>query len=115
MNFNNFTLKSQESVQKAMDIAVGKQNQAIETVHILKGMLISDENVIPYLLKKLNVNLERLNQVLDRNIDDLPKITGGSLISSPVLLKPCRRQAYAQEFMMILSQPSTFSWHFIGK
>lgn len=99
MNFNNFTLKSQESVQKAMDIAVGKQNQAIETVHILKGMLISDENVIPYLLKKLNVNLERLNQVLDRNIDDLPKITGGEPYLSASASKAMQKAgAYAQEF-----------------
>ncbi len=52
MNFNNFTLKSQEAIQKAMEIAAGKQNQAIEPGHLLKGMLIVDENVIPYLLKK---------------------------------------------------------------
>ncbi|HQC00655.1 MAG TPA: Clp protease N-terminal domain-containing protein, partial [Methanospirillum sp.] len=82
-----------------MDIAVGKQNQAIETVHILKGMLISDENVIPYLLKKLNVNLERLNQVLDRNIDDLPKITGGEPYLSASASKAMQKAgAYAQEF-----------------
>ena len=58
MNFNNFTIKSQEAVQKAMEIAAAKQNQAIETSHLLKGMLLVDENVIPYLLKKLNVNLD---------------------------------------------------------
>ena len=77
MNFNNFTLKSQEAIQKAMEIATGKQNQAIEPGHLLRGMLIVDENVIPYLLKKLNVNLDRFSQVLDRNIDGYPKITGG--------------------------------------
>ncbi len=77
MNFNNFTLKSQEAIQKAMEIATGKQNQAIEPGHLLRGMFIVDENVIPYLLKKLNVNLDRFSQVLDRNIDGYPKITGG--------------------------------------
>ncbi len=58
MNFNNFTIKSQEAVQKATEIAAAKQNQAIETAHLLKGMLTVDENVIPYLLRKLNVNLD---------------------------------------------------------
>ncbi len=48
MNFNNFTIKSQEAVQKATEIAAAKQNQAIETSHLLKGMLMVDENVIPY-------------------------------------------------------------------
>lgn len=99
MNFNNFTLKSQESIQKAMDIASGKQNQAIEPVHILKGMLIVDENVIPYLLKKLNVNLERLNQLLDRNIEGLPKTTGGETYLSTDASKAMQKAStYAQEF-----------------
>lgn len=99
MNFNNFTLKSQESIQKAMDIASGKQNQAIEPVHILKGMLIVDENVIPYLLKKLNVNLEQLNQLLDRNIEGLPKTTGGETYLSTGASKAMQKaSAYAQEF-----------------
>lgn len=69
MDFNNFTIKSQEAVQKAMEIAAAKQNQVIETSHILKGMLIVDENVIPYLLKKLNVNLDSITRTLDRSID----------------------------------------------
>jgi ATP-dependent Clp protease ATP-binding subunit ClpB len=98
MNFNNFTLKSQEAIQKAMDIAAGKQNQAIEPAHILKGMLIVDENVIPYLLKKLNVNLDRLNQVLDRNIEALPKITGGEQYLSHDSSKALQKASgYAQE------------------
>ncbi|PWR74310.1 ATP-dependent chaperone ClpB [Methanospirillum lacunae] len=77
MNFNNFTLKSQEAVQKAMEIAVAKQNQGIETAHLLKGMLIVDENVIPYLLKKLNVNLDNFSRSLDRIVDSYPKVSGG--------------------------------------
>ena len=48
MNFNNFTIKSQEAVEKATEIATAKENQAIETAHLLKGMLMVDENVIPY-------------------------------------------------------------------
>ena len=77
MNFNNYTIKSQEAVQKAMEIAAAKQNQAIETSHLLKGMLVVDENVIPYLLKKLNLNLDNLTRLLDRNIDSYPKVSGG--------------------------------------
>jgi len=77
MNFNNFTIKSQEAVQKAMEIAAVKQNQAIETSHLLKGILIVDENVIPYLLKKLNVNLDSFTRELDRILDSYPKISGG--------------------------------------
>ena len=77
MNFNNFTIKSQEAVQKATEIAAAKQNQAIESAHLLRGMLTVDENVIPYLLRKLNVNLDLFTQALDRIIDGLPKVSGG--------------------------------------
>jgi ATP-dependent Clp protease ATP-binding subunit ClpB len=77
MNFNNFTIKSQEAVQKATEIAAAKQNQAIETGHLLKGMLVVDENVIPYLLKKMNVDLDVFTPALDRMIDAFPKVSGG--------------------------------------
>ena len=56
MNFNNFTLKAQEAVQKAQEIANAMQSPAIETDHLLKAMLNVDENVLPWLFKKLNVN-----------------------------------------------------------
>ena len=77
MNFNNFTFKSQEAVQKATEIAAAQQNQAIETSHILKGMLQVDENVIPYLLKKLDVNLDSFIPALDMIVDSYPKVSGG--------------------------------------
>jgi ATP-dependent Clp protease ATP-binding subunit ClpB len=77
MNFNNFTIKSQEAVQKAMEIATAQQNQAIETSHLLKGMLTVDENVIPYLLKKLNVNLDVFIPALDQILSSYPKVSGG--------------------------------------
>ncbi len=77
MNFNNYTIKSQEAVQKATEIAAANQNQAIETSHLLKGMLLVDENVIPYLLKKVNVNLDVFTPALDRIIDAGPKVSGG--------------------------------------
>jgi ATP-dependent Clp protease ATP-binding subunit ClpB len=68
MNLNNFTIKAQEAIQKASEIASGNQQQAIETAHILKGLLSVDENVISYLLKKLNVNINRISEVLDAQI-----------------------------------------------
>ena len=63
MDLNNFTIKSQEAIQKATEIAAAKQNQAVETLHLLKGILMVDENVFPYLLRKLNVNFD-LEQML---------------------------------------------------
>ncbi|MGE8381065.1 MAG: Clp protease N-terminal domain-containing protein, partial [Sphingobacterium sp.] len=57
MNFNNYTIKAQEAIQKASEIAAGNQQQAIETAHILKALLTVDENVVSHLLKKLNVNI----------------------------------------------------------
>ncbi|HVP95516.1 ATP-dependent chaperone ClpB [Methanoregula sp.] len=77
MNFNNFTLKSQEAVSKAIELATAKKNPSIETSHLLKGMLLVDENVIPYLLKKLNVDLNGFTPALDRIIDAYPEVTGG--------------------------------------
>jgi len=82
MNFNNFTIKSQEAVQKAQEIAQAFQNQAIETSHLLKGMLTVDENVIPYLFKKLNVNLPILTKALDQIIESYPKVSGGEAFLS---------------------------------
>ena len=77
MNLNNFTIKAQEAVQKAQEIAIGNQNQAIETCHLLKGILTEDENVTPYLLKKMEVNTARLSQQVDAFIGRLPRVSGG--------------------------------------
>jgi ATP-dependent Clp protease ATP-binding subunit ClpB len=77
MNFNDFTLKSQEAIQKATEIAEAKHNQPIEAVHLLKGILMVDENVVPFLLRKLSVNVNLFSKALDELIDSLPKVTGG--------------------------------------
>ncbi len=99
MNLNNYTIKSQEAIQKAMEIATGKQNQAIETSHILKGMLLVDENVIPYLLKKLNVNTDNLTQALDRIIESLPIVTGGEPYLSQDATRALQKATgFSQEF-----------------
>lgn len=99
MNFNNFTIKAQEAIQQASEIAQGNQQQAIETAHILKGLLTVDENVVSYVLKKLNVNLNVLNQQLDADIEKFPKVTG----SSPYLTSGSnsalqKAQSYLKEF-----------------
>jgi ATP-dependent Clp protease ATP-binding subunit ClpB len=99
MNFNNFTIKAQEAIQQASEIAQGNQQQAIETAHILKGLLTVDENVVSYVLKKLNVNLNVLSQHLDSQIAKFPKVTG----SSPYLTSGSnsalqKAQSYLKEF-----------------
>ncbi|GGH07998.1 ATP-dependent chaperone ClpB [Mucilaginibacter phyllosphaerae] len=99
MNFNNFTIKAQEAVQKASEIATGNQQQAIEPAHLLKGLLLVDENVITYLLKKLNVNLNRLNETLDTQITSFPKVSGSNVyLSSGVNSALQKANAYLKEF-----------------
>ena len=77
MNINNFTIKAQVAVQKAQEIATARQHQAIESGHLLKGILSVDENVTPFLLKKLEVNIPRLTQQTDALLDKLPRVSGG--------------------------------------
>ncbi|MCC7333297.1 MAG: ATP-dependent chaperone ClpB [Flavobacteriales bacterium] len=76
MNFNNFTIKSQEAIQHAQQIALTNQNQSIDTGHILKGILEVDENVTPFILKKLGVNINIFKQTLDKIVESYPKVTG---------------------------------------
>lgn len=78
MNFNKFTIKAQEAVQQAQQIAMGKGNQSIEPAHILKGVLEVDENVSPYLFKKVGANAQMLNLALDKMIESMPKVDGGN-------------------------------------
>ncbi|RYY35172.1 MAG: AAA family ATPase, partial [Sphingobacteriaceae bacterium] len=99
MNFNNFTIKAQEAVQKASEIAAGNQQQAIENAHLLKGLLLVDENVITYLLKKLNVNLNHLNETLDKQIASFPKVSGSNIyLSSDANAALQKAQGYLKEF-----------------
>ncbi len=99
MNFNNFTIKAQEAVQKASEIAQGNQQQAIETAHLLKGLLTVDENVISYVLKKLNVNLNTLNQKLDEDIAKFAKVSGSNIyLSSNANAALQKAQTFLKEF-----------------
>ncbi|SDL67807.1 ATP-dependent chaperone ClpB [Pedobacter antarcticus] len=99
MNFNNFTIKAQEAVQQASEIAQGNQQQAIETAHLLKGLLTVDENVVSYVLKKLNVNMNVLNQQLDTQIAKYPKVSGSNgYLSSGANSALQKAQSYLKEF-----------------
>ena len=82
MNFNNYTIKSQEAIQQAQQIAQGFGHQQIENEHIFKGILNVDENVLPFILKKLNVNNNILNQILDTALESFSKVTGGDIMLS---------------------------------
>ncbi len=99
MNLNNFTIKAQEAIQKASEVTTGNQQQAIENAHLLKGLLLVDENVISYLLKKLNVNLNRLNTNLDEQIQSFPKVSGSNVyLSSSANTSLQKAQSYLKEF-----------------
>jgi ATP-dependent Clp protease ATP-binding subunit ClpB len=82
MNFNNFTIKSQEVVQQAQQIAQGLEHQQIENAHILKGIFEVDENVTPFILNKLSVNIDIFKQALEKILQSFPKVTGADLMLS---------------------------------
>ncbi len=79
MDLNKFTIKSQEAIQRAQQIAIDKGQQAIENGHLLKGISETDENVLPFILKKLSVNSEVFLLALDKILDSYPKVEGGSI------------------------------------
>lgn len=77
MNLNNFTIKSQEAVQQAVQLVSRNGQQAIEAVHLLKGVILTGESVTNFIFQKLGVNIQNLNRVLDAQINSLPKVSGG--------------------------------------
>ena len=82
MNFNKFTIKSQEAIQQAQLLAQSLGHQQIENEHILKAIFQVDEHVIPFIFKKLNVNIQLLQQILDATLQSFPKVSGGDLMLS---------------------------------
>ncbi|MGL2993620.1 ATP-dependent chaperone ClpB [Flavobacterium sp. TSSA_36] len=79
MNSNKFTIKSQEAIQHSQQLVQSLGQQQIENEHIFKAIFEVDENVAPFLLKKLNVNVPLLQQILDSQIQNFPKVTGGEI------------------------------------
>ena len=82
MDFKNFTIKTQDAIQKAQLLAQELGHQQIENEHIFKAITQVDENVTPFLLKKLNVNTQLFLQILDKNLESFPKVTGGDIVLS---------------------------------
>jgi len=82
MNLNNYTIKSQEAIQQAQQLAQGYGHQQIENEHFFKGIFEVDKNVLPFILKKLNVNIAILEQALDKQLESFPKVAGGELMLS---------------------------------
>ena len=82
MNFDHFTIKAQEAVQKAIEVARGNRQQMIEPVHLLKGVMLVGENVTGFLFQKLEVNTPQLERLLEREIESLPRVSGGDSVLS---------------------------------
>jgi len=82
MNINKFTIKSQEAIQQSQQLAQSFGQQQIENEHILKAIFEVDENVAPFILKKLNVNVPLFEQILDSTIQSFPKVSGGEIMLS---------------------------------
>ena len=77
MNLSNFTIKSQEAIQQAVQLATQNGQQAIEAVHLLKSVIMTGESVANFIFQKLGVNVQNLNRVLDAQVGSLPKVSGG--------------------------------------
>jgi len=77
MDFEKLTIKAQEAVQRSQQIAMEQQHQSIECSHLLKGIMMVDENVLPFIMKKLSINAAHVEAALDQMISQLPKVSGG--------------------------------------
>ena len=82
MNLNNFTLKSQEVIQSAQQLTQQLGHQQIENEHLFKGLLEVDNNVLPFVFKKLQVNFSLLENLTDKALESLPKVSGGDIVLS---------------------------------
>ncbi|NVJ45570.1 MAG: ATP-dependent chaperone ClpB [Cytophagia bacterium] len=99
MDFKKYTIKSQEAIQKAAEIASGNQQQAIEPGHLMKAILLIDENVISFLLKKLGVNKGQLDTRLDEIVNSYPKVSGQQpYLSNDAHLALTKSMDYLKEF-----------------
>ena len=99
MNFNQFTIKAQEAVKGAQEAAEAHSNQAVEPAHLLKGIFTVDENVVPWLLRKMNAGPEIMARALDRMIESLPKVTGGEVFLSSESSKVLQKALVASKEM----------------
>jgi ATP-dependent Clp protease ATP-binding subunit ClpB len=99
MDISKFTIKTQSAIQQAQQIVLECGQQQLEPAHLLKGILRSDEHILPFLLQKLNVNKQLIQQVLDRIIDSFPKVTGANItVSADASLALNKSQILMKEF-----------------
>jgi ATP-dependent Clp protease ATP-binding subunit ClpB len=91
MNINNFTIKAQEAIQQAFMIAQENNHQAVDSAHILKGLIEKSENIIGFLFKKCGININLFNQTLEKIIESYPKVSGGEQYLSPVANKALQK------------------------
>jgi ATP-dependent Clp protease ATP-binding subunit ClpB len=99
MNLNNYTIKSQEAIQQAVTITTNNGQQAIEPAHILKAILEVDENVTPFILKKLNVNPSSFSKMIESAINSYPKVSGGQPhLSSAANKALAKASSYLKEY-----------------
>ncbi len=106
MNLNNYTIKSQEAIQQAVQLVNMNGQQSIEPAHLLKGILEVDENVTPFILKKLNVNPTSFGRTVESMINSYPKVSGGQPTLSAATNKALGKAAtylkeYKDEFISV--------------
>ncbi|MFM9028285.1 MAG: Clp protease N-terminal domain-containing protein, partial [Bacteroidota bacterium] len=106
MNLDKFTIKAQEAIQQAQQIAMASEHQSIETQHILKGVLEVDENVIPFLFKKAGVSADKVTTAVDELIRSCPKVSGSRQYLSDDANKAVQKalshaQSLSDEFVSI--------------
>ncbi len=95
---NNFTIKSQQAIQQAQDLATSRGHQSVETAHLLKGLLLADDNVSPFLLGKFGANIPNIQKSLDSMLNAFPKVTGGEQYLGNAASKVLQKAAsYAKE------------------
>lgn len=97
MNFNNYTIKAQEVLQKTQTIANGLTHQALETGHLLKALLEGDDNLTTFIIKKLNVNQSHLEQKLDEIVQSYPKVSGQLYFSNDGMAVLQKAEKYAKD------------------
>ena len=113
MNFNNFTIKSQEAVQEAVNLVQSRGQQAIEPEHLMAGLLKVGENVTNFIFQKLGINGQQIETVLDRQIASLPKVSGGEAYLSRSANEVLQRKPwkYLRNWVMNMCHWKPCCWH----
>ena len=93
MNFDNYTIKTQEALQHAQQIAQSYGHQQIENEHLFKAIYEVDQNVLPFLFKKINLNTDLLLQILEKELESFPKVSGGDIMLSRDAMKSLNEAA----------------------